>query len=48
MSRSCLNNDAWRTVANEGYQYVRQTFSIDRAIDRHLDIYSSLTGLPRP
>lgn len=43
-----LENDNWRDLANAGYRYVRETFAIDRAIDRHLEIYSQITGIPRP
>lgn len=43
-----LKNNAWRDLADDGYRYVRETFAIDRAIDRHLEIYSQVAGLPRP
>lgn len=43
-----LENDAWRGLAEAGYRYVRDTFAIDHSIERHLEIYERLTGLPRP
>jgi glycosyltransferase involved in cell wall biosynthesis len=46
--RALLQNDLWRGLAAQGYEYVRQTFALERAIDRHLSIYERLTGIPRP
>lgn len=43
-----LENDRWRTLAEQGYHYVCETFSLERAINRHLEIYEQLTGLPSP
>lgn len=46
--RSLLHGDRWRALAEAGYNYVRETFALERAIDRHLSIYERLAGLPRP
>ena len=46
--RYLLENDRWRGLAAAGYQYVRDTFSLENAIDRHLAVYEHLTGKPRP
>ncbi len=46
--RYLLENDRWRSLAERGYQYVCETFSLDQAINRHLEVYEQLTGLPRP
>ena len=36
-----LENDRWKTRGEEGYRYVKETFSTDIAIDRHIEIYES-------
>ncbi len=46
--RALLEDDAWKIVGESGYQYVRDTFALQPAIQRHLDIYSQLTGQPLP
>jgi glycosyltransferase involved in cell wall biosynthesis len=46
--RHLLDGDRWRGLAERGYNYVRDTFALDRAIARHLAIYSEMTGLPCP
>ncbi|MEW5871970.1 MAG: glycosyltransferase family 4 protein [Chloroflexota bacterium] len=43
-----LDGDRWRELAQRGYEYVREVFSIDKAIDRHLAVYQELTGVSRP
>ena len=43
-----LENDRWQQLASQGYAYVRETFALDKAIDRHLSIYENLTGIPTP
>lgn len=37
-----LADDLWKKQAEKGHAYVRETFSIDRAIDRHIAIYQGL------
>ena len=37
-----LANDTWREKASRGYAYVKEVFSLDKAIDRHLTIYERL------
>lgn len=46
--RCLLEEDNWRDLAEQGYQYVLNTFSLDRAIEQHLALYEQLTGLRRP
>jgi glycosyltransferase involved in cell wall biosynthesis len=35
-----LDSERWRERGNRGYEYVKQTFELDRAIDLHLDAYT--------
>jgi glycosyltransferase involved in cell wall biosynthesis len=46
--RCLLENDTWRHLSETGYQYVKNTFALEPAIQRHIDIYSQLSGLPKP
>lgn len=34
-----LKNGLWRERGNRGYEYVKETFELDRAIDQHLAVY---------
>lgn len=45
--RFLLENDRWRELASAGRRYVFETFSLENAINRHLEIYERLTGLQR-
>jgi glycosyltransferase involved in cell wall biosynthesis len=40
-----LEENRWHERAKLGYAYVRDTFALGKAIDRHLAIYEGLTGL---
>ena len=40
--RALLQGDAWREKASQGHAYVSSTFSLERSIDRHLEIYQNL------
>lgn len=40
--RCLLEDDRWRGLAAKGYEYVRQTFALEHAIDRHLKIYKEI------
>lgn len=46
--RILLENDLWRQHASLGFKHVSEAFSIDKAIDRHLEIYERLTSLGQP
>jgi glycosyltransferase involved in cell wall biosynthesis len=37
-----LQNDRWVQCAQRGYDYVRETFDCDKAIDQHLTVYEGL------
>jgi glycosyltransferase involved in cell wall biosynthesis len=37
-----LENDNWRRCGQRGYEYVKETFEVERAIDLHLDAYRRL------
>ena len=37
-----LQNDRWMQSAQSGYEYVRETFACDKAIDQHLTVYERL------
>ena len=39
-----LANDTWCKMAASGYAYVKEVFSLGKAIDRHLTIYEQLTS----
>ncbi len=40
--RYLLQGDRWRIKASEGYAYVRETFSLDKAMSAHLEVYERL------
>ncbi len=40
--RSLLLNNHWREQGMQGYQYVKDTFALDKAMDMHEDIYNRL------
>lgn len=40
--RFLMQNDRWRECGKKGYQYVRNTFEIEAAIKKHIDIYNQL------
>lgn len=37
-----LQNDRWRQFAAQGLEYVRQVFSLEQSIERHLNIYQAM------
>jgi glycosyltransferase involved in cell wall biosynthesis len=37
--RRLLQDDAWRALGEAGYRHVRDIYSVQAAIDRHLDVY---------
>jgi len=39
-----LENDRWRERGEKGYEYVRKTFEVGRAIDLHLAAYGRVLG----
>ncbi len=39
-----LEDGRWRELGERGQAYVRETFELDRAIDRHLEVYQELLG----
>jgi len=39
-----LEDGRWRELGERGHAYVRETFELDRAIDRHLEVYRELLG----
>jgi glycosyltransferase involved in cell wall biosynthesis len=39
--RCLLEDDHWRGLAAKGYEYVRQTFALEHAIDQHLAVYDA-------
>jgi len=43
-----LKGHCWQERGMRGHEYVRQVFALDKAIDRHLDIYQRLTAFDRP
>jgi glycosyltransferase involved in cell wall biosynthesis len=40
--RSLLKDNLWQKFAAAGYEYVKQVFSIEKAIDQHLAVYERL------
>jgi glycosyltransferase involved in cell wall biosynthesis len=40
--RFLLEKDRWRERGEKGYQYVKTTFEMDTAIQKHIDIYEKL------
>ncbi len=40
--QSLLDGDAWRACGARGFEYVRDTFSTERAVDAHLAVYEQL------
>ncbi len=43
-----LENNLWKERGAGGREYIRETFELNKSIDRHLAIYENLTGLKRP
>jgi glycosyltransferase involved in cell wall biosynthesis len=43
-----LENDIWKERGETGRMYIRDTFELNKSIDRHLAIYENLTGMKRP
>jgi hypothetical protein len=39
-----LENGCWRGRGERGYEYVKETFAIERAIDLHEDAYRRVQG----
>ena len=39
---SLLKDDSWHSQAMKGYTYIKETFSLDIAMDQHEKIYHSL------
>jgi hypothetical protein len=37
-----LEGNLWRQLAAKGYEYVKQVFVLDKAIDQHLAAYECL------
>ena len=37
-----LQDNHWKELGEKGYDYVKNTFSLEKSIDRHIDIYSTL------
>lgn len=37
-----LDNDRWRELGKRAHHYVERTFSIDRAVDRHVEAYEDI------
>lgn len=42
--RELLKDDLWREQGKRGYDYVREQFEIEQAIDEHIKVYRSLGG----
>jgi glycosyltransferase involved in cell wall biosynthesis len=42
--RFLLEEDRWRELGARGCSYVRVTFELSRAVDRHLEVYTELVG----
>jgi len=40
--RYLLENDRWKKRGERGYQYVKNTFELNRAIEKHIKIYENL------
>ncbi len=40
--RFLLGNDQWRKRGEAGYQYVKETFEMEKAMQKHIDIYKQL------
>ena len=45
--QALLQDNLWQKRANAGYEYVKQVFSLDKAIDQHLSVYQRLTSYQR-
>ncbi len=43
-----LESERWKGLGDEGLAHVRETFSLERAIDRHLQVYERILGLLSP
>lgn len=39
-----VTQNRWKQAGEAGYQYVKNVFSVDRAMDAHLDLYQRLLG----
>ena len=37
-----LEEDRWRDLGEDGHRYVRDSFDLDRSVDRHVEIYRQL------
>lgn len=42
-----LENKRWEIQGRQGYAYVKNTFSIEEAVQRHLDLYHDILSIPR-
>jgi hypothetical protein len=42
-----LDGDAWRARGLQGYEYVRDTFELNHAVDLHEEVYRQLPPAPR-
>ena len=40
--RQLLEDDRWRKRGERGYQYIKDTFELNKSIQKHIDIYRSL------
>jgi len=43
--QTLLRDDRWQQQASAGYEYVKQVFSLNRAIGHHLSVYENLISL---
>jgi glycosyltransferase involved in cell wall biosynthesis len=42
--RRLLESDGWRQKGTDGHQYVKESFGLEMAVDRHMAVYSELIG----
>jgi glycosyltransferase involved in cell wall biosynthesis len=39
-----LQDNKWKNLGQKGYNYVNELFSLDKAMEKHLDVYQSITN----
>jgi glycosyltransferase involved in cell wall biosynthesis len=42
-----VENDRWKQAGEAGYRFVEKVFSVDRAMNAHLDLYHKLLGMKK-
>ena len=45
--RFLLENDRWKNLGMQGYEYVKSTFEYNKVIDKHIELYEEVMKLPK-